>query len=170
MNSIKNSALLEKEHSRHHITKSSLRILILLCVLALSLAILSSFSILRNKIKNLFTHPHQTEILSKIFMNYDGHSFVAFKIKTSDGIELNIYEKDLKTSNQTLKNKFNFQDDRDAYLIVEGNTVNLALSDIDSDDTKEIIMPTVDQFGISRLNIFKYNTELKQFTQSIATE
>lgn len=162
MNSTNNNALEKKNNS--------VRNIVFLILIAFVAAILSSMPALRNFISRASHTENERKILSKIFTNYDGINFVAFKIKTHNAIELEIYEKDAVTYSQKLKHKFTYPNDQDSFLIVEGNTVNLALSDIDQDNIKEILMPTVDQFGVSRLNIIKYNMDLKQFTQLVASE
>jgi hypothetical protein len=165
MNSTKNIA--------SELKKQDFKIIKILIVLflAIIMAVLSSLPNLRSAIGNLFSSTNiQRKILSKIFLNYDGTQIVAYKIKTVNGIELEIYEKDNAKLTQNLKHKFSYPKDKDAFLIVEGNSINLGSSDINGDDIKEIIMPTVDQFGVSRLNIIRYNSQLKQFSQSIADE
>ena len=64
---------------------------------------------------------------------------------------------------QKLKQKFSFLDDTEAFLMMNENSENLALIDYDKDGFQDIVMPTVDKNGNSRLNIFKYNAELQQF-------
>lgn len=93
-----------------------------------------------------------------------------FKIRTDEGIDVEIYEKDPTTYFQKLKQKFSFPDDKDAFLMVDGNSISLALSDVDQNGMMDIVVPTVDQYGLSRLNVFKYNSDLKQFSQSIDGE
>lgn len=114
-------------------------------------------------------------LLAKIFTTYDGKQFVIFKLRTDTGIEIEIYEKTTNPENsssslQQLKQRFILTDDKDAYLMVEGNSVSLALSDVDKNGVIDIVAPTVDQYGSSRLNVFKYDDNLKQFFQSVATD
>lgn len=149
--------------------KSKTYLIVSMVVLALAGAILSS----SQDIRNYFT-AHQASgkrsILAKIFTSYDNINYVIFKIRTETGIDIEIYEKDESTYFQKLKQKFSFPDDKDAFLMVEGNSISLALSDVDQNGVMDIVMPTVDQFGLSRLNVFKYNSDLKQFSQSVDGE
>lgn len=105
----------------------------------------------------------ERKILAKAFAQYQEKMFVIFKIKTSSGIELEIYLKDLETNNQVFKQRFPLNDDAEAYLMVNSNAMNLGLVDVNSDGQMDIIAPTVDKNGNSRLNVFQYNLELNSF-------
>jgi hypothetical protein len=144
-------------------------LMIIMALVAIVVAILSS----SNTVRNYFAPAPGTEkrsILAKIFTSYDDINYVIFKIRTEAGITIEIYEKDPVTYFQKLKQKFSFPDDKDAFLMVDGNSVSLALSDVDQNGIMDIVMPTVDQYGLSRLNVFKYDSELKQFSQSVDSE
>lgn len=116
------------------------------------------------KIRQLLSSDHvQTrQILAKIFAEFSNQKFVILKIKTESGIDIEIFEKDAE-NNQHLKQKFLLTDDTEAFLMINNESVNLGLNDIDHDGVLDIIAPTVDHNGNSRLNIFKYNSELNQF-------
>ncbi len=134
--------------------------IIFLAIIAIIIAVLST----QPKIRELFNSEKiQTrEILAKIFTEFSNQKFVIFKVKTESGIDIEIFEKDIR-NNQHLKQKFSLTDDSEAFLMINGNSVNLGLNDVDHDGIVEIIAPTVDRAGNSRLNIFKYNAELNQF-------
>lgn len=159
MNSTNNSASTTAETSKTYL-------MVGMALIALIAAILSS----SNTVRNYFAPTENTEkrsILAKIFTSYDDINYVIFKIRTDTGITIEIYEKDPVTYFQKLKQKFSFPDDKDAFLMVDGNSISLALSDVDQNGLLDIVMPTVDQYGLSRLNVFKYNSDLKQFSQSV---
>ncbi|MBC7456753.1 MAG: hypothetical protein H7235_00640 [Bdellovibrionaceae bacterium] len=162
MNSTNNSAS-TIENSKTYLIAS-------MAVVAIVFAILSSSQTVRNYFTAASEDSGQRLILAKIFTSYDDINYVIFKIRTHDGIEIEIYEKDPVTYFQKLKQKFSFPDDKDAFLMVDGNSISLALSDVDQNAMMDIVMPTVDQYGLSRLNVFKYNSELKQFSQSVDSE
>lgn len=162
MNSTNNSAL-TSENSKTYLIAA-------MAVVAIIVAVLSSTQTVRNYFSPASTGTTQRSILAKIFTSYDDINYVIFKIRTDEGIEVEIYEKDPTTYFQKLKQKFSFPDDKDAFLMVDGNSISLALSDVDQNGTMDIVVPTVDQYGLSRLNVFKYNTDLKQFSQSIDGE
>ena len=54
-------------------------------------------------------------------------------------------------------------------MMIKSEPVNLGIIDIDNDEVKEIICPTVDKNGQSRLNVLQYNKELNQFSPVIET-
>jgi hypothetical protein len=141
-----------------------------MAVVAIVFAVLSSSQTVRNYFSSSLSSTAQRSILAKIFTSYDDVNYVIFKIRTDEGIDIEIYEKDPTTFFQKLKQKFSFPDDKDAFLMVDGNSISLALSDVDQNGMMDIVMPTVDQYGLSRLNVFKYNSELKQFSQSVDGE
>jgi hypothetical protein len=157
MNSTNNSA--------STIENSKTYLIAAMAVIAIVFAVLSSSQSVRNYFSASST---ERLILAKLFTSYDDINYVVFKMRTDDGIDIEIYEKDPITYFQKLKQKFSFPDDKDAFLMVDGNSISLALSDVDQNGIMDIVMPTVDQYGLSRLNIFKYDSELKQFSHSIA--
>ncbi len=135
--------------------------------MAVAIAILSTNSKIRIA---LSTNQIQTrEILAKVFADFDDKKFVIFKIKTESSIDIEIYEKDVD-SNQHLKQKFSLTDDSEAFLMINNNSVNLGLNDVDHDGVLDIVAPTVDHSGNSRLNVFKYNSDLNQFVPLQAGE
>lgn len=162
MNSTNNSA--------STIENSKTYLIAAMAVVAIVFAILSSSQTVRNYFSSASEDSGQRSILAKIFTSYDDINYVIFKIRTHEGIEIEIYEKDPTTYFQKLKQKFSFPDDKDAFLMVDGNSISLALSDVDQNGMMDIVMPTVDQYGLSRLNVFKYNSDLKQFSQSVDSE
>ncbi len=143
--------------------------LIAMVVIAVIAAVVSSSNSFR-----LALNPSENDknriILAKIFTSYNSIQFVVFKIRTDVGIDIEIYEKDSTTFFQKLKQKFSFPDDKNAFLMIDGNSITLALSDVDKDGVDDIVVPTVDQYGLSRLNIFKYDADLNQFSQSVTNE
>lgn len=141
-----------------------------MAIVAIIFAVISSSQGVRAYLAELSEGSKSRTILAKIFTNYNSNQFVIFKIRTESGVDIEIYEKDSVTFTEKLKQKFSFVDDKDAFLMVDGNSVSLALSDVDKNGSLDIVAPTVDQYGLSRLNVFKYDEELNQFTQTVATE
>lgn len=139
-------------------------------VVAIIIAVLSSSQTVRNYFSPASNGTTQRQILAKVFSTYDEINFVIFKIRTGEGIDIEIYEKDPETFFQKLKQKFSFPGDKDAFLLVDGNSISLALSDVDQNGIMDIVMPTVDQYGLSRLNVFKYDSDLKQFSQTVDSQ
>ena len=132
----------------------------LLALIAVAAAVLSSQPKLRQAILNDRIQTRQ--ILAKIFAEFSNKAYVILKIKTESGIDIEFFEKDA-ANNQRLKQKFSLTDDSEAFLMINTHSVNLGLNDIDNDGVLDIIAPTVDHNGNSRLNIFKFNHDLNQF-------
>lgn len=138
----------------------SVPLLIGALVISLIFAIGSSMT----SVRRIFTPTaEERKILAKAFAQYQEKMFVIFKIKTNSGIEIEIYLKDQNTNNQNFKQRFPLNDDAEAYLMVNQNSMNLGLVDINNDGQMDIIAPTVDKNGNSRLNVFQYNSELDSF-------
>lgn len=138
-------------------------------------AILSSFPAVQNKVKSLFLKDERL-VLAKVigFYGVEQMEFLILKIKDSSGIKIEIYEKQAekqdkkeseKTGNtrQVFKQKFELSQDSDAYITLDKNTTNLALSDLDKDGQLDILAPSVDRNGNLRLNTFRFNSALNNF-------
>jgi len=133
-------------------------------ILATGIAILSSLTSVQKALAP-FLHPSQRMILAKISHLYgvDQPNLMILKIKDASGLQIEIYETSADNSNQTLKQKFDLAQDADAYMTIDKNSTNLALSDIDHDGHLDILAPSVDRNGNLRLNTFRYNPDLKSF-------
>jgi len=168
MNTVANNASNENvQLEKNENSRVAVSTFVIAFVLCFGFAVLSSVS----SIRNLFlTDSADRKILSKIFTEYGEHQYTILKIKTATAIELEIYEKDSLTSQQLLKQKFNLNDDSEAYLMINTSALNLSLVDINKDGFLDIVAPTVDKYGNSRLNIFVYNSDIDQFTPSSASE
>lgn len=139
------------------------RYIVILAVFALIIAVLSSIPTVQNKIKPFFTNDPRI-VLAKInaFFGVEQNEYLILKIKDPYGIQIEIYDaKD--ESKPVFKQKFELSQDSDAYITLDKNTTNLALSDVDKDGQLDIIAPSVDRNGNLRLNTFRYNFELQQF-------
>lgn len=137
----------------------SMPLLVAALIISLIFAIGSSMT----SVRNIFA-PNSSErkILAKAFAQYDKSTFVIFKIKTHSGIELEVYEK-AEDGQQKFKQRFPLIDDTEAYLMVNSNSMNLGLVDANGDGQLDVIAPTVDKNGNSRLNVFQFNNDLLQF-------
>ena len=131
--------------------------IVLLCLL---FAILSSLTSVRQM---LISRKSERTVLAKVFAQYNQKNFVIIKIKTESGLDLEVFEKESENNQQKLKQKFSLNDDSDAYLMVKNDSINLGLFDVNKDGQLDIICPSVDRLGNSRLNIFEYSKELNQF-------
>ena len=160
---------MNKADTSHHEKKYKRSILMLGIIAALG-AILSALPQVQNKVKNFFTKDNRL-ILAKIstFYGLDQTEYLVLKIKDAIGIQIEIFE--VKNEAQKIfKQKFELAQDSDAYITLDKNTTNLALSDIDKDQQLDIVAPSVDRHGNLRLNVFRFNSELKSFEPLLETE
>jgi len=142
-------------------------LLITATIISVLLAIASSL----NSVRHLFENTtEERKILSKVFTEYDHKSYVILKIKINNAVELEIYEKNNPDNSQLLKQKFILNDDSEAFLMVNSSALNLALIDVNKDGLLDIVCPTVDKNGNSRLNVFQYNSDIEQFLPYNALE
>lgn len=145
------------------IERKKSRYIVILAVFALVAAVLSSIPAVQNKIKPFFSKDPRI-VLAKInaFFGVEQNEYLILKIKDTYGIQIEIYDaKD--ESKPVFKQKFELSQDSDAYITLDKNTTNLALSDVDKDGQLDIIAPSVDRNGNLRLNTFRYNFELQYF-------
>lgn len=140
--------------------KSSTVFTIVIVLICLLFAILSSLTSVRQM---LSSRKSERTVLAKVFAKYENKVFVVIKIRTESGLDVEVYEKDSENNQQKLKQKFSLNDDSDAYLMVKNDSINLGLFDVNKDGQLDIICPSVDRLGNSRLNIFEYSKELHQF-------
>lgn len=140
--------------------KSSTVFTIVIVLICLLFAILSSLTSVRQM---LSSRKSERTVLAKVFAKYENKVFVVIKIRTESGLDVEVYEKDSENNQQKLKQKFSLNDDSDAYLMVKNDSINLGLFDVNKDGQLDIICPSVDRLGNSRLNIFEYSKELNQF-------
>lgn len=143
-------------------TKNTRKIVILL-ILAIGAAVLSSLPFVQNKIQAYFSKDSRV-ILAKVnaFYGVGQTEYLVLKIKDSLGIQIEIYEIKDETQ-QVFKQKFELTRDSDAYITLDKNTTNLALSDVDKDGQLDILAPSVDRNGNLRLNTYRFNAELNTF-------
>lgn len=134
-------------------------IVIVACIAGL-IAVVSSNA----KVRSAFAPQNeQRKILAKVFTEFNNQVYIVFKVQTERGIDLEIFEKDISTQSQKFKQKFSLEAESEAFLMINSNSVNLAMIDVNKDNSLDIISPTVDKLGNSRLNVIEYNSELNQF-------
>lgn len=138
--------------------------LIALVIVAAITAIASALPSVQNKFKELISH-NERQILAKItgFYGVDQTEYLILKIKDGSGLQIEIYERSKATATQIFKQKFELIQDSDAYITLDRNTTNLALSDVNKDGQLEILAPSVDRNGNLRLNSFSFNAEYNTF-------
>lgn len=131
---------------------------------AIIIAVLSSLTSVQKKLSPLLENPARI-VLAKVSTYYgvEQQQFLILKVRDGQGIQIEIYEIDLKTNAQNFKQKFDLSQDADAYVTIDRNSTNLALSDVDKDGILDILAPSVDRNGNLRLNTFRFNLDTKSF-------
>src|SRR4051812_3263485 len=114
--------------------------MITLLIAALITAVLSTLPKIQNMTRSFFTKDSRV-VLAKInaFFGTDQTEYLILKIKDSYGLEIEIYEIKSATSQQIFQQKFDLTEDSDAYITLDKNTTNLALSDVDKDGHLDIL-------------------------------
>ncbi|GIL18814.1 MAG: hypothetical protein BroJett040_25650 [Oligoflexia bacterium] len=129
-----------------------------LILVSLGLASINLIPSWREKIHALFLH-EQRVVLAKaagdITGKGDQYSFV--KVQTADTISIEAYEVSPKDGKVVFKSRTILPEKRDGYFTYKGNATNLALIDIDSDGTLEILAPSYDENLVPRLHVYKYD-------------
>lgn len=136
---------------------------IILLAIAVLAAVVSSFPKVQNQVKEFLFKPNRL-VLAKINTYYgiEQKEYLILKIKDESGLQIEIYEMQ-GNSGQIFKQKFELTQDSDAYITLDKNTTNLALSDVDKDGVLDILAPSVDRNGNLRLNAFRFNLEFNSF-------
>jgi hypothetical protein len=92
----------------------------------------------------------------------DGTPVEVAKVRTSDGLSLEIYVPGPQGT-RVLLERIPLDQERDGYFTFNGQLVSLAIDDIDGDHRFEILAPAFDQQLTAHLNVYKYNHESKSF-------
>ncbi|MNL03334.1 hypothetical protein D3C87_1238670 [compost metagenome] len=150
--------------------KKEIVLMSVLAVLAMALLTVAIIPSLRNSVKEIFSSSERI-ILAKVSGNItaEGPKVTVLKIRSKDTLALEVYSDDPGQEN-TLIAKIPLFETKDAFFVVNGNATNLALTDVDKDETMEIVAPTYNEQMVPRLNIFKYNRASKSFDRVNAPE
>lgn len=140
------------------------KLILILVALALGIAVLTSVPAVQNQLRQFFKSSDRV-ILARInaYAGVDQQEFLILKIKDNSGLLIEVYEVRKEDSKQIFKQNFLLSQDSEAYITLDKNTTNLALSDVDKDGLPDILAPSVDRNGNLRLNTFRYNSDLQQF-------
>lgn len=105
--------------------------------------------------------PEYRKLLSTAFGDVlgNGTPIRVMKVKTREGLFVEIY----RANNYELVQKISLDQKSDGYFTYRGNPTNLALVDIDGDDTPEILAPGYDQNLSAHLNVYRYDRETNLF-------
>ena len=130
----------------------------------LSLIIL--FSPAREKIQNTL-FPKQDKLLAVIYGDLTGTgAFVkVLKFKTKEGIRLEFLEQN-RTGARRLISEKNIRHPYNGFFEYRGNSVQLAMGDVDGDGIMEVMAPSFDQNLIAHLNVFYYDENSDRFKRN----
>lgn len=108
---------------------------------------------------------HSRQILAKADADLTGKGdwVTVVKVQTSDTLALEIYRIDPQHTTSEFLKRIVLPDRRDGYFIFHGNATNLAITDVDGDHVLDIIAPTFDESLVPRLNVYRYDPEIKDF-------
>lgn len=92
-----------------------------------------------------------------------GMRLAIIKVKTSDTLALEIFENEGDSGKLKFVKRIVLPEKRDAYFNFRGNATNLVVTDVDNDGSLEIVSPAFDENLIPRLNIYKYDSDARDF-------
>lgn len=103
--------------------------------------------------------PNTREILAAIEGDLHGNErpVRVYKVRTPEGLYLEIYEIMEGGYSGNALESLKLPDKKEGYFTFMNRTTNLAISDVDSDGTMELIAPSFDDNLIARLNVYRYN-------------
>lgn len=138
--------------------------ILFLIFLSLGMTTVTVVPSLKNRVKSLFSFDGR-RILAKVIgkLGNEGPEVTVLKIEEDEQLYIEIYTEDSSSGQPSLLSKIRLDETRDAHFTYQGNATNLALGDMDGDGIIEIFVPTFDDQMVARLNIYKYNTELRAF-------
>ena len=112
----------------------------------------------------LALQPDSRTILSSVSGDVFGDGVIAkiLKVKTAEGLFLEIYEMNESQSPRLLQT-IQLADRKDGYFMYNGEAANLILDDVDGDQVADIVAPSFDHNLIARLNVFSFSKTRRSF-------
>lgn len=154
---------LAKKNPKHNawLTNSAFAFLGLAVVIV---TVVASVPKWRDSVRSWVQSPYRT-ILAKTRGDLTGQGFVVsvIKIKTQEGISVEIFERSEDSDQERLLSRLKFEERRDGHFSIRGQATNLAMMDVDGDGVLEIIVPVYDENLIPRLHVFKFDPMGKVF-------
>jgi hypothetical protein len=119
---------------------------------------------IRSLLRTQIQPTNQREVLATITapLSEGGAQVKVVKIRTPQALILEVFETGENTSGSLLQH-IELPDKRDGYFTFNGEATNLAIDDIDGDNQAEIIVPSFDENLVAHLNIFRFQSETRQF-------
>lgn len=139
---------------------------VVLGLAVLGVSVVASVPSWRDSVRARFQGPYR-QVLAKARGDLTGRGLVVsvVKLKTQDGIQVEIYERGLDTDSETLLARLKFDERRDGHFNIRGQATNLALMDLDGDGLLEVIVPVYDENLIPRLHVFRFDPHGKVFVR-----
>lgn len=135
-----------------------------LLAIAVMLAVASIYSPTRDFIReNIVAQPRKVLAKADADLTGKGDWVTVIKVQTSEGLALEIYRIDRNHAESIFMKRIPLTDTRDGYFTFRGNATNLALTDVSGDGVLDIVAPTFDENLVPRLNVYKYDSDAKDF-------
>ncbi len=137
-----------------------------LCLISVCLAVLTLMPSSSEFIRSVVVS-NSRSILAKAEADVTGQGMkvVVIKVQTADTLALEIFEYEADSQKLKFSKRIVLPEKRDAYFNFRGNATNLVLTDVDGDNTLEIVAPTFDENLVPRLNVYKYDPERHDFVR-----
>lgn len=135
--------------------------LLVLLILTLLVALVPPW---RERAQNLLW-PRERLILAKSQgqVNPEGIFVTVIKIKTKQGLFIEIYKSQNINQSMDFWMQFPLEGTQDSFFNYHNQASNLVLTDVDNDGFLDIIAPTYDEQQQARMNIFRYDNTLSTF-------
>ena len=141
--------------SMNRIYNYSLRLLTTAFLAGLFIIVLNSD--LRSSVRSML-QPDYRVILAVANADFDGsgNKHKVVKVKTNEGIFLEVYSASGKKGSSLLEASTKLPDKKDGYFTFNGEVTNLAIDDIDNDKKLEILATTFDSDLVAHLNVYRF--------------
>ncbi len=139
---------------------------VVLGLAVLGVSVVASVPSWRDTVRARFQGPYR-QVLAKARGDLTGQGFIVsvVKLKTQEGILVEIYERGLDSDSENLLARLKFDERRDGHFSIRGQATNLALMDLDGDGVLEVIVPVYDENLIPRLHVFRFDPMGKVFVR-----
>lgn len=111
--------------------------------------------------------PRERLILAKsqAQINPNGIFVTVIKIKTKQGLSIEIYKSKDVSQSMEFWMQFPLEGTQDSFFNFHSQASNLVLTDVDNDGFLDIMAPTYDEQQQARMNIFRYDETLGTFVR-----
>ncbi len=96
-------------------------------------------------------------------LNTAGPYLSVFKIKTRDGLFVEVYKDNGSVSEKLAE--LPLEGTQDGFFNFQNQATNLVLTDVDQDGFVDIVAPTFDEFQQARLNVYRYDKDAAAYVR-----